>query len=95
MGSLRYKDYAILKGYRQKIDEGYVNPQDNRMIPNTFEAITLGGTFNWVQYDIGYVIKMKPRDSNDFISTSKAAGAASGNQGLFFTVSSRSRRSRN
>ena len=83
-GSLRYKDYAILKGYRQKIDEGYVNPQDNRMIPNTFEAITLGGTFNWFQYDTGYVIKMKPRDSNDFISMSKAAGAGGDNQGLFF-----------
>jgi len=83
-GSLRYKDYAILKGYRQKIDEGYVNPQDNRMIPNTFEAITLGGKFDWFQYDAGYVIKIKPRDSNDFISMSKQAGAGGDNQGLFF-----------
>jgi hypothetical protein len=83
-GSLRYKDYAILKGYRQKIDEGYVNPQDNRMVPNTFEAITLGGRFDWFQYDTGYVMKIKPRDSNDFISMSKQAGAGGDNQGLFF-----------
>ena len=83
-GALRYKDYVLVKGYRQKIDVGYVNPQDNRMIPNTFEAVTVGGTFDWLRYDGGYVMKIKPRDSNDFISMSKQAGAGGDNQGLFF-----------
>src|SRR5216110_2417594 len=40
-GALRYKDYARFTGYRQKIDVGYVNSHDNRMTPNTFEAVTL------------------------------------------------------
>src|SRR5262245_7693836 len=83
-GALRYKDYVLVKGYRQKIDMGYVNPQDNRMIPNTFEAVTVGGDFAWLRYDGGYVMKIKPRDSNDFISMSKQAGAGGDNQGLFF-----------
>ena len=49
-GALRYKDYALLKGYRQRVDQTYINPQDNRMTPNTFEGVTLGGKVAWVQY---------------------------------------------
>ena len=46
-GALRYQDYALLKGYRQLVDQTYINPQDNRMTPNTFEGVTLGGTVGW------------------------------------------------
>jgi outer membrane OprD family porin len=84
-GALRYKEYALLKGYRQKIDDGYVSPQDNRMVPNTFEAVTLSGKVDWVRYDLGYVWNIKPRDSNDFISMSRQAGAGGENQGLILT----------
>lgn len=83
--ALRYKDYAILRGYRQRIDEGYVNPQDNRMLPNTFEALMLSGQVGWAQYDVGYIWDIKPRDSNDFISMSKQAGALGKNEGLLLT----------
>lgn len=41
---LRYKEYALLTGYRQLVNEGYVNPNDSRMIPNTFEGATLTGS---------------------------------------------------
>ena len=81
-GALRYKDYALLKGYRQKIDDGYVNPQDNRMLPNTFEGVTLSGKFDWVKYDLGYLTQIKPRDSNDFIPMSRQAGASGDGKGL-------------
>ena len=81
-GALRYKEYALLKGYRQRIDEGYLNPQDNRMIPNTFEAVMLSGKVDWLQYDAGYVWQIKPRDSNDFISMSRQAGAGGDDEGL-------------
>jgi hypothetical protein len=82
--ALRYRDYALLRGGRQKIDEGYVNPQDNRMIPNTFEAVMLGGKVGWAQYDVGYIWTIKPRDSNDFISMSRQAGAGvSDGEGLY------------
>jgi hypothetical protein len=81
-GALRYKDYALLKGYRQKIEDGYVNPQDNRMVPNTFEGVTLFGKLDWVKYDLGYLTQIKPRDSNDFISMSRQAGAPGDSKGL-------------
>jgi hypothetical protein len=81
-GALRYKDYALLRGYRQWIDDGYVNPQDNRMIPNTFEGVTLSGKLDWVRYNLGYVAQIKPRDSNDFIPMSRQAGAPGDGKGL-------------
>ena len=85
-GALRYKEYAILRGYRLRIDEGYVNSQDNRMVPNTFEAVTVSGKVDWVQYDVGYLTNIKPRDSNDFISMSRQAGASGDNEGLVLTA---------
>jgi hypothetical protein len=85
-GALRYKDYALLKGGRQKIDEGYVNLQDNRMIPNTFEAVTLSGKVGWLRYDVGYLWTIKPRDSNDFISMSRQAGARGDDEGLILSA---------
>jgi outer membrane porin, OprD family len=84
-GALRYKEYALLKGYRQRIDDGYINSQDNRMVPNTFQAVTLSGAFDWVRYDVGYLWDIKPRDSNDFISMSSQAGAAGSDKGLILS----------
>jgi len=52
-GQVRYKDYALLTGGRQLVDEGYVNLHDNRMIPNAFEAITVTGKLGPVGYDVG------------------------------------------
>ncbi|HEY3065021.1 MAG TPA: OprD family outer membrane porin [Methylomirabilota bacterium] len=81
-GALRYKDYVLLKGGRERVDEGYVNSQDNRMVPNTFEAVTASGKVGWLRYDTGYLWTIKPRDSNDFISMSRQAGARGPNEGL-------------
>lgn len=84
-GALRYQDYALLKGGRQQVDEGYVNPQDSRMVPNTFEALMLSGQVDWVRYDVGYVWTIKPRDSKDFIAMSQQAGASGDDEGLILT----------
>ena len=84
--ALRYKEYALLRGGRLKIDEGYVNPQDNRMVPNTFEAVTLSGKLDAFRYDLGYLWTIKPRDSNDFISMSSQAGAAGDSEGLIMAA---------
>jgi outer membrane OprD family porin len=81
-GALRYKDYALLKGYRQLVDQPYINPQDNRMTPNTFEGVTLGGKAAWVQYFGGYLWDIKPRNADDFISMSEQAGAAGTDRGV-------------
>jgi len=84
-GAFRYQEYALLKGGRVKIDDGYVNPQDNRMIPNTFEGLTLSGKLDWVRYNVGYLWTIKPRDSNDFVSMSRQAGAAGSSEGVVLT----------
>ena len=80
--ALRYKEYAILTGYRQLVDLGYVNPQDNRMTPNTFEGVTIGGKVSWVQYLAGYLWEIKPRNSDDFISMSSQAGVRGRHDGV-------------
>jgi len=80
-GALRYKEYALLTGYRQLVDQAYINPQDNRMTPNTFQGVTLGGKFDWVKYLVGYLWEIKPRNSDEFISMSEQAGAKNSNDG--------------
>ena len=80
-GALRYKEYALLTGYRQMVDQGYINPQDNRMTPNTFQGVTLGGKVDWVRYLVGYLWEIKPRNSDEFISMSEQAGAKGSNDG--------------
>ena len=80
--ALRYRDYALLKGYRQLVDQTYINPQDNRMTPNTFEGVTLGGTVAWAQYLGGYLWSIKTRNSDDFIAMSSAAGVKRHHDGV-------------
>jgi hypothetical protein len=80
--ALRYKDYALLKGYRQLVDQGYINPADNRMTPNTFEALVLGGKVGWVEYLAGYLWNIKTRNSDDFVAMSSAAGVTGEHHGV-------------
>jgi hypothetical protein len=67
-----------LRGGRQLIDTPMINPQDNRMVPNTFTGAvvtTLADSKRSYDYAVGYILDMKPRDSNDFISMSDALAA--------------------
>jgi hypothetical protein len=83
---LRYKQYALLTGYRQLVQQRFVNPQDNRMIPNTFEGATVTGLVGPVEYYLGYLTAMKTRDSDTFLNMAKVAGVTSGeNRGLILT----------
>ena len=84
-GQLRYQDSALLTGYRQLVDDGYVNRQDNRMIPNTFEGVTLKGQIGFVGYNVGYLWDIKPRNSDEFISMSQQAGGKGPDEGLLLT----------
>jgi outer membrane porin, OprD family len=81
-GALRYKDYARLTGYRQRVDQTYINSQDNRMTPNTFEGVTLGGKIGIVQYLAGYLWNIKQRNSDDFVAMSAAAGVKDEHDGV-------------
>ncbi len=72
-GKLRYKG-IVLTGFRQYIDLPYVNRQDNRMTPNTFEALTLTKPEGEFRFSTGYTWNVKLRDSNDFVSMAEAVG---------------------
>src|SRR5215467_10189442 len=86
-GQLRYKDYALLTGGRQLVNQGFVNPQDNRMIPNTFEGATVTSTFAPVEYYVGYLTAIKQRNSDTFVSMAQAAEVGTGeNRGMIVTT---------
>jgi hypothetical protein len=83
-GALRLAGQTFT-AYRQLIDRPFINPQDNRMVPNTFEAYTLSGSLtSTFSYTGGYIAKIKNRDSEKFISMSKDAGGSGDNEGLYF-----------
>lgn len=69
-----YKNLA-LKAYRQEFTVPYLNGNDSRMVPNTFEAASLydvsGKRF---VYGLAHTWRMKKRDSSNFISMTEAAG---------------------
>ncbi len=83
-GKLRYRD-LVLTGYRQPLDLPYLNRQDSRMTPNTFEAAKLTKETGPLRFVGGYAWKFKQRDGDEFVSlaeqvgVSKNRGAAFGN----------------
>ncbi len=80
--AVRYHEYVLVKGYRQLVNQPYINAIDNRMTPNTFEGITGGGKAGVVQYFAGYLWKIKPRNQDTFVFMSKQAGAAGSDDGV-------------
>jgi hypothetical protein len=71
-GSLKLFDQTFT-GYRQLVDELEVNPKDDRMTPNTFEAYALRGAIGPVSYFAGYLARMKPRNQSDFFDMATIA----------------------
>lgn len=63
------------RGGRQLVDTPLINPQDSRMVPNTFEGVTLDtlpDRERSYDYAIGYLTAIKQRDSNTFVAMSDA-----------------------
>jgi len=73
-GPLRYKG-IFLTGGRLYLDLPYVNRDDNRMTPNTFEAITLEKPEGKIQFVGGYAWTIKERNADEFVSFAEDAGA--------------------
>jgi hypothetical protein len=74
-------DGARVSAGRRVLDTPYINRNDSRMTPNTFETAVLQGLTGgsdghpeW-RYGFGYVDKIKERNSDEFISMSVVAGA--------------------
>src|SRR5688572_1850373 len=77
---VRLTDGININAGRKAFDTPYINRNDSRMTPNTFEAIALQGvsgdkeTGEW-RFGAGYFDAIKERNSEDFVSMSDDAGA--------------------
>jgi hypothetical protein len=80
-GRVKIVDENFINLYRYEYNTPYINKNDNRMTPNTFEAYTFTGAAGGTDgapkftYGAGYFDKIKLRNSDSFISMSEAAGA--------------------
>lgn len=71
--------------FRQAIQLPFINGNDSRMIPNTFEAYQIEAEpSNIFRLNLGYVAGMKARTSTDFEPMSEIAGAPRVNRGTSF-----------
>ncbi len=84
---IRIMDDVNLYVGRKEFDSPYINRNDTRMTPNTFEAIVLQGKAKLggdatLKYGLGYFSTIKERTSEEFVSMSSDAGAAT-DKGVF------------
>jgi len=86
-GLARIYDQEI-RGGLQLVDTPLINPQDARMVPNSFagvQVVSLPVKDRIYDYAVGYLWDIKQVDSNDFIPMSGAlAGADVVNRGALF-----------
>jgi hypothetical protein len=80
-GEFKFTDRIFGAIGRKVYSTPYINQQDVRMTPNTFEGITAYGTAGgkdgapaW-QFGGGYITKIKENNSDVFVSMSRDAGA--------------------
>ncbi len=82
-GAFRFAGQTFT-AYRQLVNRPFINPNDSRMIPNTFEAYTLSGKQDDVAYTGGYITKVKLRDTDDFRWMSNVAGGTGDQAGVAY-----------
>jgi len=81
-----YTDIRIMDGInlyagRKEFNTPFINGNDTRMTPNTFEAVVLQGRTDLgegcgtLKYGAGYFDQIKERNADDFVSMAIAAGA--------------------
>jgi hypothetical protein len=80
-GRVRLIDENFINIYRYEYNTPYINKNDNRMTPNTFEGYTFTGAYGGkddapsFRYGGGYITKIKERNSDRFVWMSQDAGA--------------------
>jgi hypothetical protein len=81
-GKVHLNEQNTIVAGRYLYDTPFIGPHDNRMTPKTFYGYTLMGRWGdpdgsgpYFQYGGGYIAAMKERNSTEFISMSRSAGA--------------------
>lgn len=71
--------------YRHRLELPYVNSNDSRMTPNTFEGVSLIGRQTFINYSAGHLLEIKRRNDDHFVSFSEVAGVpGASSNGLSF-----------
>lgn len=84
---LRWRDTEATL-FRQELDLPYVNRNDSRMAPNSFQGVVAKGIARgvpWlhrVDWVAGYLSDIRPRNESHFISMSEQAGASGTHEGM-------------
>jgi hypothetical protein len=80
-GRIKLADAHYVNLFRYEYNTPYINKDDSRMSPKTFEGYTFQGALGktgdkptW-QYGGGYITKIKERNSDEFVWMSQGAGA--------------------
>ncbi|HAJ93090.1 MAG TPA: outer membrane porin, OprD family [Gammaproteobacteria bacterium] len=72
-----------LRAYRQKFSLPYLNANDSRMVPNTFESVSLfDSSGERFVYGLAHTWRMKKRDATRFVSMTDAAGIDGPDRGV-------------
>jgi hypothetical protein len=80
-GRIKIWEESEFRFFRQTYDSPYLNKNDGRMVPNTFEGYTFQGALGdekstgALKYGAGYVSKIKERNEDQFVWMSQDAGA--------------------
>ena len=77
-----YRDLTF-KAYRQKFAIPYLNGNDSRMVPNTFESAALfDSSGEHFVYGVAHTWRIKKRDATNFVSMTEAAGIEGADRGV-------------
>jgi hypothetical protein len=68
--------------FRQLLDAPYLNGNDNRMVPNVFEAYAVRYSSEHLYAAFGQVTRMKTRNSNEYVPMAQVAGVPGGQSGV-------------
>jgi len=81
-GEIKVVQDNFFRFYRQEYNTPYINKNDFRMTPNTFEGYSFQGAWGGgkdgapgMRYGGGYITKIKERNSDEFVWMSRDAGA--------------------
>jgi hypothetical protein len=80
-GRVKLFEDNFINIYRYEYNTPFINKDDSRMTPNTFEGYTFNGAYGGkdgapgFNYGFGYIDRIKLKNSDRFISMSEAAGA--------------------
>jgi len=80
-GRVKILEDHFINIYRYEYNTPFINKDESRMTPNTFEGYTFTGAYGGkdgapgFNYGFGYIDKIKLKNSDRFISMSEAAGA--------------------